>query len=65
MPSVFSILFFDKQGEEIIRVRSVVRVYRLRGVLEYVLHKGYLKAPSFKRWREDQSRLPASKKLPE
>jgi thioredoxin-related protein len=49
-----SLLFFDEQGEEVIRVSSVVRVYRLRGVLEYVLSKGYLQAPTYQRWRESQ-----------
>ena len=52
-----SLLFFDEQGKEIIRVSSVVRVYRLRGVLEYVLYKGYLEAPTLQRWREQQSLL--------
>lgn len=53
-----SILFYDEQGREIIRVSSVVRVYRLRGILEYVLYKGYLEAPTFQRWREQQSLVP-------
>jgi len=48
-----TLVFFDQQGEEIIRVESVVRMYRLRGVLEYVAEKGYEKAPTFQRWRED------------
>ena len=55
-----SILFFDERGQEIIRVSSVVRVFRLRGVLEYVLNRGYLEAPTFQRWREQQSLLPAT-----
>ena len=55
-----SIVFFDEHGEEIIRVSSVVRVYRLRGVLEYVLNKGYLEAPTFQRWREMQQMVPRS-----
>jgi thioredoxin-related protein len=53
-----SILFFDEQGKEVFKVSSVVRVYRLRGVLEYVLYKGYQKAPTFQRWREQQSLVP-------
>lgn len=53
-----SLLFFDEHGKEIIRISSVVRVYRLRGVLEYVLYKGYLEAPTFQRWREQQSLVP-------
>ena len=53
-----SILFFDEQGNEIIRVDSVVRFSRLANVLEYVLQKGYQSHPTFQRWR--QSRGPRS-----
>jgi thioredoxin-related protein len=49
-----TLVFFDEKGKEIIRVDSVVRLYRLRGVLEYVLSKGYLEAPTYQRWREMQ-----------
>lgn len=49
-----TLVFFDERGKEIIRVDSVVRLYRLRGVLEYVAGKGYLTAPSFQRWRQMQ-----------
>lgn len=50
-----SLVFFDEQGTHVITVSSVIRVYRLRGVLEYVLSKGYEQAPTFQRWREMQS----------
>jgi thioredoxin-related protein len=53
-----SIVFFDEQGKEVIRVNSVVGVYRLRGIVEYVLHKGYQEAPTFQRWREMQQMVP-------
>jgi len=46
-----TLIFFDERGEEIIRVDSVVRLYRLRGVLEYVIERGYLQAPTYQRWR--------------
>ena len=49
-----AIVFFDEQGEEIIRVDAVVRLYRLQGVVEYVLTKGYLEAPTYQRWRQLQ-----------
>ena len=52
-----TLVFFDEHGKEIIRVDSVVRLYRLRGVLEYVLSKGYRKAPTFQRWREMQQNV--------
>ncbi len=47
-----ALLFFDEFGKEIIRVQSVVKLYRLRGVLDYVLERGYQLAPTFQRWRE-------------
>jgi len=46
-----SIVFFDEQGHEIIRVDSVVHFYRLRNVLNYVTSRGYLSEPSYQRWR--------------
>lgn len=46
-----SLLFFDEGGREIIRVDSVVRFFRLRNVLNYVLSKGYLDEPDYQRWR--------------
>ena len=49
-----TLVFFDENGKEIIRVDSVVRLYRLRRVLEYIASKGYLDAPSFQRWRQQQ-----------
>jgi len=50
-----TVVFFDERGKEVFRIDSVVRLYRLRGVLQYVLAKGYLEAPTFQRWREMQS----------
>ncbi len=50
-----ALVFFDEGGKEVIRIESVVRLYRLQGVLEYVLKKGYREAPTFQRWREMQS----------
>jgi thioredoxin-related protein len=46
-----SLLFFDETGREILRVDSVVRFFRLRNVLNYVLSKGYLDEPDYQRWR--------------
>jgi thioredoxin-related protein len=46
-----SVVFFDEAGREIIRVDSVVRFFRLRNVLNYVLSKGYLDEPDFHLWR--------------
>jgi thioredoxin-related protein len=46
-----SLLFFDEQGKEIIRVDSVVRFYRLRKVINYITSRGYLTQPNYQRWR--------------
>ncbi|MCU7916072.1 MAG: thioredoxin fold domain-containing protein [Candidatus Thiodiazotropha sp. (ex Gloverina cf. vestifex)] len=46
-----SLLFFDEQGKEIIRVDSVVRFYRLRKVINYITSRGYQTEPSYQRWR--------------
>lgn len=46
-----SLVFFDEGGREILRVDSVVRFFRLRNVLNYVLSKGYLTEPDYQRWR--------------
>jgi thioredoxin-related protein len=45
-----TIVFFDEQGKEILRIDSVVRFYRLRNVLNYIASKAYLNE-SFPEWR--------------
>lgn len=49
-----SIIFYDESGNKIIQVDSVVRFARLKGVLEYVLSKGYQRYPTFQRWRQSR-----------
>lgn len=49
-----TLIFFDENGHEIIRVDSVIRLYRLNNVLLYVLSKGYKKYPTFQIWRQHQ-----------
>ncbi|MCU7842534.1 MAG: thioredoxin fold domain-containing protein [Candidatus Thiodiazotropha sp. (ex Monitilora ramsayi)] len=46
-----SLLFFDELGNEIIRVDSVVRFYRLRKVINYITSRGYQTEPNYQRWR--------------
>jgi thioredoxin-related protein len=50
-----SVIFFDEDGKEIIKVESVVHFFRLRNVLNYVLSKGYLSHPNFQQWRSAQN----------
>ena len=52
-----SIVFFDEQGREIIRVDSVVRFFRLRNVLNYIVSRGYLAEPNFLRWSSRTRRV--------
>jgi len=49
-----SMVFFDENGNEVFRVDSLVRLFRLTNVLEYVLEKGYKEAPTFAIWRARQ-----------
>ena len=46
-----TIIFFDEAGKEILRIDSVIRFYRLNGVLDYVLSKDYLEYKTFQLWR--------------
>lgn len=46
-----SLVFFDENGSEIIRVDSVVHFFRLRNILNYVATRGYLSHPNFQHWR--------------
>lgn len=52
-----SIVFFDSDGEEIIRVDSVTHFYRLWGVLDYVNQEGYKKAKDYQDWRLKQRKI--------
>ena len=48
-----TIIFFDERGKEIIRVDSVVRFFRLNGVMDYMLVGGYKQYPTYQRWRRE------------
>jgi len=49
-----SIVFFDANGEEIIRVDSVTHFYRLWGVMDYVNQQGYKTTKDYQEWRLKQ-----------
>ena len=49
-----TLLVYDTDGQEIIRVDSVVQFYRLRNILDYILTGGYRDYPNFQRWRESR-----------
>lgn len=46
-----TLIFYDNQGKEIIRIDSVLGFYRLHGVLRYVISGGYRKFPNYQQWR--------------
>ena len=52
-----SIVFFDSEGVEIIRVDSVTYFYRLWGVLDYVNKEGYKHAKDYQDWRLQQREI--------
>jgi len=49
-----TIIFFDNTGKEIIRLDSIVKFYRLLGVLNYINTRGYIKEPNYQVWRLKQ-----------
>lgn len=52
-----TILLFDPQGNEVMRVDSVVQFYRLWGILDYVNKAGYQQAIDYQAWRLQQRDL--------
>ena len=52
-----TVIFFDENGKEIIRVDSVVRFYRLRWVLDYIASGVYRKGITIQRWRRIRAGL--------
>ena len=50
-----TLIFFDNDGTEIMRVDSVVQFYRLRNVLDYILSGGYREYTTFQRWRASRT----------
>ena len=52
-----SIVFFDPEGNEIIRIDSVTQFYRLFGVLEYVNQEGYKSVDNYQEWRLKQRKI--------
>lgn len=48
-----TIIFFDEQGEEIIRVDSVIGFRRMRGVLAYIQSGAYRSGVTFQKYRRE------------
>ncbi len=52
-----ALLFFDEQGNEILRVESVIRLYRLNNVLRYIAGEEYNRFPTFQSWLQHSRNL--------
>lgn len=52
-----TLVFFDTDGKEIMRVDSVVQFYRLWGVLDYINRRGYKTEPNYQEWRLKQRKI--------
>lgn len=50
-----TLIFFDKNGKEIIRLDSVTKVFRMGRVLDYVLSEGYLQG-NYQQWLQGARR---------
>lgn len=44
-------VFFDQRGGEILRIDSVVKLYRMRSMLSFILTDGYKNFKTFQHWR--------------
>lgn len=55
-----TIIFFDYNGQEIIRIDSVVQYYRLVSVLQYINQKVYLTDEDYQGWRLKQRKISES-----
>ena len=52
-----TLIFFDSNGKEIIRIDSVVKFYRLLGVLKYINNGGYLTDKNYQSWQLKQRKI--------
>ncbi|MCG6873179.1 MAG: thioredoxin fold domain-containing protein [Gammaproteobacteria bacterium] len=51
-----TLVFFDEQGIEILRIDSVIWIYRLNNVLDYVISGDFRRYDNFQRWRQQHKR---------
>jgi thioredoxin-related protein len=47
-----TLIFYGDDGQEVIRVDSVVGFYRLSGVMQFVVSGGYKRFPTYQLWRQ-------------
>ena len=49
-----SLLFFDREGEEVFRSEGYLRAFHIHGVLDYVSSEAYRQQPEFQRFLQDR-----------
>jgi thioredoxin-related protein len=50
-----ALVFFDEHGAEVVRADSLTLDYKMEGLLQYVLEKGYVAYPQFQYWRRHRA----------
>ncbi len=50
-----TLLFFDLNGNEILRIESVINLYRLQAVLEYISSGAYQTSPNYLYWSRNHN----------
>jgi len=51
-----TLLFFSADGDELLRIDSVVGMYRLRGVLDFIASRGHQRYSDYQGWRRYSGR---------
>ena len=59
-----TLIFFNETGNEVIRLGSVTKAYRLGQVMDYVLDGGYQQGLRYQLWHRERMKTEARKKLP-
>ncbi len=52
-----TVIFFDAEGNEIMRIDSIVQFYRLWGVLDFINKRAYETEPDYQGWRLKQRKI--------
>jgi len=50
-----SIVFFDRQGKEVMRIDAFLKTFHVQSVFDYVLQEAYLREPSFQRFISERA----------
>jgi thioredoxin-related protein len=50
-----SIVFFNRQGKEVMRIDAYLKTFHVQSVFDYVLQEAYLKEPSFQRFISERA----------